>query len=427
MATYKTLKAIFHQHSQGAAVAVERELEARRANPATVSYPYSVGEDTLFVVGHRELLSLQESIWRGELRVNRLWDSLPLAARRNYLMSLLAREIQASNDIEAIYSTRQEVEEALREARGSESRGGRPSQRRFVEMARTYSLLFEGNDPNEGFPRTLAELRKRYDGLLSQEIAPEDRLDGELFRNGTVSVVDASGRIVHRGAESEAEIKLRLLVMLEVNGDSRGANLIDAVVGHFMFEHVHPFYDGNGRFGRFLLAARLGELLSAPTALSLSAEVMQHKNQYYSAFEALENPMLRGEATFFVVEMLKMLLSAQQTLIGSLADRFDKLNELLSRIDGLGREQNNTDSLELSLYHLEVMSLLGQVYLFGPRSGVTLQEVSSFVSKSKGTIRPVLADLESKNLLDTLSRKPLIFALSDKGRDFLHLDPINPV
>ncbi|WP_411197372.1 Fic family protein [Schaalia turicensis] len=33
--------------------------------------------------------------------------------------------------------------------------------------------------------------------------------------------------------------------------------LVNALIGHFMVEHTHPFYDGNGRFGRFLLALNL--------------------------------------------------------------------------------------------------------------------------------------------------------------------------
>ena len=46
-----------------------------------------------------------------------------------------------------------------------------------------------------------------------------------------------------------------------------------ALLCHFLFEHIHPFYDGNGRTGRYLLALHLSEPLSQPTVLSLSRTI----------------------------------------------------------------------------------------------------------------------------------------------------------
>ena len=33
--------------------------------------------------------------------------------------------------------------------------------------------------------------------------------------------------------------------------------LVKASIVHFFFEYIHPFYDGNGRFGRYLLSLYL--------------------------------------------------------------------------------------------------------------------------------------------------------------------------
>lgn len=32
---------------------------------------------------------------------------------------------------------------------------------------------------------------------------------------------------------------------------------VRAVLGHFMFVYIHPYFDGNGRLGRFLMNAML--------------------------------------------------------------------------------------------------------------------------------------------------------------------------
>ena len=115
--------------------------------------------------------------------------------------------------------------------------------------------------------------------------------------------------------------------MLDSRGDQKQPALVNAFASHFMLEHTHPFYDGNGRFGRFLLALSLQMILSAPTALSLSAEVMRQKRKYYKAFLQVEDPMNKGEITFFVLDMLEMLLAAQMAL-GFVANRLQNLDDL---------------------------------------------------------------------------------------------------
>ena len=51
--------------------------------------------------------------------------------------------------------------------------------------------------------------------------------------------------------------------------------MISALASHYLFEYAHPFYDGNGRTGRYLLALFLSEALSVPTVLSLSRAIAE--------------------------------------------------------------------------------------------------------------------------------------------------------
>jgi Fic family protein len=59
--------------------------------------------------------------------------------------------------------------------------------------------------------------------------------------------------------------------------------LIKMAVGHYQFEAIHPFYDGNGRTGRILDVLYLIEcgLLTLPI-LYLSRFIVHNKQDYYS-------------------------------------------------------------------------------------------------------------------------------------------------
>lgn len=415
MAEYQPLRTLFHRTTSDAHAALQAELQQRLASPATLRYPYQVGEYPLFVVLHRGIQELCEAVLRQEITLQRLWNQLSGAAQGHYFFTLLVNEIQSTNEIENIHSTRQEVAEAL-EAAGRKNRtSDRRAPKRFVEMADTFRFLFADAEPERhSFPQTLPELRKLYDRLLEREIAPENQPDGVLFRANPVAIWDGTHHPVHTGARTEAEINARLEVMLEASADDANS-LVNVFVAHFMFEHTHPFYDGNGRFGRLLLVLRLRALLSTPTALSLSSELMRQKRKYYQAFEQVEHPLNRAEATFFVAAMLRILLDAQIDLEDSLRERLGSLDDLERTIQRI-RSRGDFDEYQIGTLHL-----LGQVSLFGPRSGARLDEIAEFLERSRGTVRPELKILVEQGLVCEVSHKPLVFALSDTGRKLLGL------
>ncbi|EPD30679.1 hypothetical protein HMPREF9238_00427 [Gleimia europaea ACS-120-V-Col10b] len=414
MGTYKSLRVLFHKTNLDASNVVNVELENRLNSPATVKYPYHVGNNPLFAVITRDIYELSETIWKTEQEIQKAWNVLPGVAQDHYFYTLLVEEIQSTNEIENVKSTRREVTEALNVAI-DENMPGRP--KRFQEMASTFKLLIgDSGVETITFPQTLTDLRALYDQLLGAEVSSEDKLDGSLFRLGEVHVTDGS-KSIHKGVLGEEEIKSRLSVALDVSSAEKKPMLVNALVGHFMVEHTHPFYDGNGRFGRFLLALNLRSILSAPTALSLSAEVMRQKRKYYKAFLQVEDPMNMGEVTFFISDMMDILLAAQMRLVESLRIRLVSLENLSQRIDVIDKEFKS-----LTPYHLQTLFMLGQILLFGPRSGGSLDEISKFLQRSKSTVRPMLKELTEAGLIEEVSRRPLVFALTPKGEEFLELE-----
>ena len=79
--------------------------------------------------------------------------------------------------------------------------------------------------------------------------------------------------------------------------------LVRMAVGHYQFEAIHPFIDGNGRTGRILNILFLiqDDLLTLPI-LYLSRYIIAHKNEYY---RLLLNVTTQADWESWIVFMLK--------------------------------------------------------------------------------------------------------------------------
>ena len=72
--------------------------------------------------------------------------------------------------------------------------------------------------------------------------------------------------------------------------DRRHSALIRAGLSHVQFETIHPFFDGNGRVGRLLIALQLCHegLLNEPL-LYLSLHFKKNRSDYYSLLDAVRH------------------------------------------------------------------------------------------------------------------------------------------
>lgn len=402
MSPYKQLKQIFHSHQNGEKLAKEQH-ELRLSFPSTVIWDFYVGEHPLFVVHTNEVVGAIEQVWSNELRLAPKWASLPDAAKSHYLSGLLIEEIRATNSIEGIRSTRQEIAEALKKPRTT-------AHKRFREMAALYSSLLFPRHETPIFPQSPREVRSLYDELLADEIADNNKPDGQVFRAHSVSIHDGQKKI-HTAPTNEGDITARLDTFLAAQNSS-SHRLVNALMGHFMFEYTHPFYDGNGRIGRFLLAFALIEALSAPTAMSVSHQFSLQRAKYYKAFEEAEAPLNRGEGTFFLLKMLAILTDAQEQLEMSLSEKLALLTSL----------QENAAKVELSENQVQILFILGQAKLFGPDAPVAARDMQNYLNRSWKTVRDHVTELQERGLVTTVKKRPLELTLAPKGLDLLGLN-----
>jgi len=398
---YLPLQQIYYRDSSSDRDASIRAEAQRRQNHESVfKTDIDIGSGELFLVIPTELAIINEKLLRVERKVSHLWRDLPEIARRAYLRGLILDEIAGTNEIEGIHTTRRQIEEALESVETREDK-------RFREFA---NLYLELTNKNNAYPKTPKDIRAIYNAVVAGELQEKDQPDGELFRKDSVSIMDSSQKQKHVGVVPESKIIDMLKQMISLVNSPNMPLLYAAVISHFVFEYIHPFYDGNGRIGRYLLALYLSEPLSLPTVLSLSGVIAENKSKYYNAFSITENPLNFAEVTFFVIAMLKLIRIAQDKVMEDLINKKMFLEMADDMLDDF-REP----PYSLSIKETAVLYQAVQQYWFGAFPEISLADIALYSEVSKQTARKYAYVLEEKGLLRSISLKPLKFKLTEQA------------
>ena len=116
--------------------------------------------------------------------------------------------------------------------------------------------------------------------------------------------------------------------------------LIRMAVGHYQFEAIHPFTDGNGRTGRVLNSLFLIQenLLSLPI-LYLSRYIIKHKSDYYRLLRKVTEENAWEEWVLYILKGVEETASWTTAKIGAIrklsADTFEYVRKALPKIHSL--------------------------------------------------------------------------------------------
>ena len=400
---YRTLARLFHADRSTDSYANHDRL-ARQRLEADSTFTTGIGTPLgeLFIATPRCVCMLTQKVLLAERQVSAMWRSIPGVMRWNYIYHAISEELLATNEMEGVRSTRKETEAAVAAARQARTEGDM-EKARFGEFAKLYLNL---TNRDVELPKTLEDIRDIYDKIALDEIDDKNRPDGELFRKGDVEVQGPHGTVIHSGVSSEARISALLAQMMDLARSDTIPFLQRAIASHFLFEYIHPFYDGNGRTGRYLLALYLSNDLTLPTVLSLSRTIAENKNEYYKAFTEAEDKLNSGELTFFVYTILGLIERAQESLIEELGVKIDQLDKATVLRDELRREHALSTNATLLLY--AVM----QEELFDTTKSMTLEDAGGDLMLTKQTIRKYVDELAGASLIEFTGRRPLRFRAS---------------
>ncbi len=203
-------------------------------------------------------------------------------------------ESQASNEIENIVTTNDELFRAAHDALSHES----PQAR---EALKYRTALFTGLDSLQHRPLTANTAKLICSTILGHAV--DTRAHPGTFVGSPRSRIP-----IYTPPEGQDVIERHLTAWeryLHDHGDTDP--LVVMALAHYQFEAIHPFTDGNGRTGRILNVLFLIQsgLLKFPI-LYLSGFIVRHKDKYY---RLLRDVTERAEWEAWIIFMLEAITS----------------------------------------------------------------------------------------------------------------------
>ena len=397
MNNYLELSKLYYQKAN-----IEEELNKRLENPCVYKTSLYISpilrgervskEVELFFLPIKNVLMLQDEIIQNSRDILNLSNELPEVALNYCVREIMVNEIIKSNGIEGVHTTKKDVYDSMNSNK----------KYRFSGIIKKYKQITENKIEKIN---SAEEIRKIYDEVFSEKIMinPENQLDGELFRKGLVYVTDSSMKNVHLG-DSNEDLILKHIQNLIIFMNKKDINfLLKACITHYYFEYIHPFYDGNGRFGRLIFSMYLARKLDVFTGLSLSYAIFSEKEKYSKLFLNTSNSKNFGEITFFLIGILELIKKGQESIIKMLEDKIEKLN--FSR--------NYLNNLNLSDLEKDIMFVYIQNHIFS-NSDLEDKELCKIINMSRPTLKNNIEQLIKKEYLTKISKKPITHVLSDK-------------
>ena len=398
---------------------IEDEYIKRIENPATFITDLKINpikrgnkildkEYNLFYVNLMEHTLLQEIIIKNSNQINLISNELPQIAIKDIIIKILSNELYKTNKIEGIEAVKSEIYTSLKDNKKLNNKSNK-----LDGIIKKYKDIMEKNFKDTQHIDNLSSFRKIYDEMFEDfEKSGNYKLDGKYFRKDTVKVINGLGNTIHIGINGEEAIEKNIEDLIQFMNRKDIPFLVKASISHFFFEYIHPFYDGNGRFGRYLLSLYLARKLDILTAFSVSYSISKNLDDYYKSFVEVEDVNNYGEITFFIDNILKTIKSGQEMIIELLNDSVMKFKHSMEILKEITKKLSEKENIMLQIYL--------QNYLFNDFEEITNAELSYIIGDlTQQTINKYTQELENKGYLVKIKQRPLTYTLSDKITDKL--------
>lgn len=383
---YTPLRKLYYQSEEK----YKEVYQSRLHSEETTHIDFEVNGNRAFFVNCTDVTNYAMKVLRLDKEISTLTRRLPPVALDQYAKKCLIDEIVLTNQIEGVHSTRKEVGETL-DILEQQTIVKKGKRQRFIGLINHYLKLRREEEIEF---QNCRQIRSIYDEIVLEEVLAEDKgnaPDGKFFRKDQTTVQSVTGKVIHRGITPESKIIEAVDRALHFLNDESIDILFRACLFHYLIEYIHPFYDGNGRLGRFIFSYYISKSLDPLVAYRISETIKASISEYYEAFETCNDERSKGDLTPFLIMMLHMLVSAMEDLKG-----------------GLNRRLTNWERYEQKAYSIyDTNNDLGQLYsyliqaaLFS-EGGISRKELLPLMNVGDSKLLKLLREVEAVGLLET--------------------------
>ncbi len=381
--SYKELKSL----SYGDTELYTREYLSRFDSDEAIKLDFYIGKNQAFFLQNSDVMTVAYKIAKLDKKIDNLCSLLPGVALNQYSKKCLIDEIVITNKIEGIHSSRKEIGEALDILESQSKAKGK--QKRFLSLVNKYFKLIKAKPISL---QNSQDIRNIYDEILLDEVIIEDssnKPDGQIFRKDSVSVYSETDKIIHSGLSPEHKIIEAMEQALKFLNDDSVEDLFRICIFHYLLEYIHPFYDGNGRLGRFLFSYGISQNLCPLISFRISETIKENIKSYYKAFKTCNDQRNLGDLTPFLLMQLNMILDAMGELNTSLQQRYATWNKYEESVDNYCGNNRNLRRL---------FSYLIQASLFSEK-GISMHELQQNMKISKYIITNLMKEIPPELLV----------------------------
>ncbi|MDD7736004.1 MAG: Fic family protein [Bacilli bacterium] len=283
-------------------------------------------------------------------------------SKNQIIQSYLICELKSTNEIENIYSTRHDIVYLMNKIE-SENKNSKKIKS-LLNAYRSYSNYFQIN--------SLKSIREAYDKIILPTLdSKDDYPDGHLFRKNGVDITNGIS-IVHKGFSNEEKIILGLEEFIKIYNNKEINYLLRGLISHFMFETIHPFYDGNGRLGRYLFSLLLMKEKEYILGLTVSNAFASNKEKYYKALEVGRSYDQGGCINEYIEECISLLSKKIEESIKELSSQKEYLDMYV--------QNNKYTKKEQLIFKILLSASKLSIY------GISMEELIIYSKSSRRTI-----------------------------------------
>ncbi len=350
---------------------------------------YSINPDRTIPWNNLPLLPIHQDLYRTPVILEKLGDAKAALARlqgrsviipnQGLLINTISlQEAKASSEIENIFTTDDELYKAYSE-NDEKSSGSSKEVLRYREAL--WSGFHQLKNDNK--------FSEQYFVNIFQEIVQTDDEIRLEFNNTSIKQGGTgpnTGKIIYtppRGKEVIHSKMNNLIDFLNDDDTYKIDHLLKMIIGHYQFEAIHPFRDGNGRTGRIFNIHYLTNkgLLDLPI-LFLSRFIMENKDDYYSGLQGVSQ---RGDwNNWFIFNLNAVETTANLT--------YHKINDIVSSKEAI------SDYIKKEAKSIKKVDALVEILFTQPLTKVKHLQTAKLYSEA--TARDYLNRLSDLKILE---------------------------